>query len=261
MSGRDWLRLSVADSGIGISAAQMAKLFQEFSQADPSTTRKYGGTGLGLAISRRLCIHMGGDISVESTLGEGSTFTMQLPIGSETDGNGPAKRTQPLPVGTRTLGRDTVLVIDDDPTVREMMQRYLAREGFHVVTAADGDEGLRIARSIKPAVITLDVVMPEKDGWDVLRSLKSERTLSHIPVVMLTIIDERNKGYALGASDYIVKPVNREQLLLILERYRLSDSTNKVLVVEDLRSASSAYFRSLMSLHEPTISSGTPSSS
>jgi len=233
VGGRDWLRLSVADTGIGMSAMQMGKLFQEFSQADPSTTRKYGGTGLGLAISRRLCNHMGGDISVESTLGEGTTFTMRLPIGSEPVGVDAGRHARAAPTDAHTSGSDTVLVVDDDPTVREMMQRYLAREGYHVVTAADGDEGLRIARHIKPSVITLDVVMPEKDGWDVLRALKSERALSDIPVVMLTIIDERNKGYALGASDYVIKPINRDQLLSILEKYRLSDSTNVVLVVED----------------------------
>jgi DNA-binding response OmpR family regulator len=114
-----------------------------------------------------------------------------------------------------------------------MMQRYLSREGFLVVTAADGDEGLRIAREIVPSVITLDVVMPDKDGWDVLRLLKSDSALADIPVVMLTIIDEKNKGYALGASDYMVKPVEREQLLSILEKYRAPGASNKVLVVED----------------------------
>ena len=107
------------------------------------------------------------------------------------------------------------------------------REGFHVVTAQDGDEGLQVARKIVPSVITLDVVMPEKDGWDVLRALKSERELAEIPVIMLTIIDEKNKGYALGASDYVIKPINRERLLSILENCRAPDSTNRVMVVED----------------------------
>jgi len=233
MNGLDWLILSVSDTGIGMTKEQMARLFREFSQADPSTTRKYGGTGLGLAISRRLCNHMGGDISVESAPREGSIFTIRLPIESDAANESTTRRLQPVPVALAEGGSNTVLVIDDDPTVRQMMRRYLQREGFRVVTAADGEEGLRIAARIVPSVITLDVVMPEKDGWDVLRSLKSDPRLSSIPVVMLSIIDEKNKGYALGASDYVVKPVNRQQLVSVLEKYRMSDSTNRVLVVED----------------------------
>ena len=233
MNGLDWLILSVSDTGIGMTKEQMARLFREFSQADPSTTRKYGGTGLGLAISRRLCNHMGGDISVESEPGEGSTFTIRLPVESDTTDESTTRRLQPVPVAVAEGGSNTVLVIDDDPTVRQMMRRYLQREGFRVVTAADGEEGLRIAARIVPSVITLDVVMPEKDGWDVLRSLKSDPRLSGIPVIMLSIVDEKNKGYALGASDYVVKPVNRQQLVSVLEKYRMSDSTNRVLVVED----------------------------
>ena len=233
MNGLDWLILSVSDTGIGMTKEQMARLFREFSQADPSTTRKYGGTGLGLAISRRLCNHMGGDISVESEPGEGSTFTIRLPVESDTTDESTTRRLQPVPVAVAEGGSNTVLVIDDDPTVRQMMRRYLQREGFRVVTAADGEEGLRIAARIVPSVITLDVVMPEKDGWDVLRSLKSDPRLSGIPVIMLSIVDEKNKGYALGASDYVVKPVNRQQLVSVLGKYRMSDSTNRVLVVED----------------------------
>lgn len=233
MAGQDWLVLSVSDTGIGMTAQQTARLFQEFSQADPSTTRKFGGTGLGLAISRRLCNHMGGDISVESTPDEGSTFTIRLPIDSQPSDDGATIRLQPNAGAATQAGNNTVLVVDDDPTARDMMRRYLAREGYHVVTASNGDEGLRIARKAAPSVITLDVVMPEKDGWDMLRSLKSDPSLADIPVVMLTIIDERNKGYALGASDYLIKPVNRDQLLSVLKKYRSSDSTSRVLIVED----------------------------
>jgi PAS domain S-box-containing protein len=233
VGGQDWLRLSVSDTGIGMTGRQLARLFQEFTQADPSTTRRYGGTGLGLAISRRLCNHMGGDISVESTHGEGSTFTVRLPVNSSSSGNGTTMRVQPDDSGAAEARNNTVLVVDDDPTVRDMMRRHLAREGLHVVTAADGDEGLRIARRIKPSVITLDVVMPNTDGWDVLKTLKSEPTLSDIPVVMLTVIDEKNKGYTLGASDYIIKPVNREQLLSVLNKYRSAEFTSRVLIVED----------------------------
>jgi PAS domain S-box-containing protein len=233
MNGLDWLLLSVSDTGIGMTEEQMARLFKEFSQADPSTTRKYGGTGLGLAISRRLCNHMGGDISVESTPGKGSIFSIRLPVESGASDEITTRRLQPVPVARAEHDSNTILVIDDDPTVREMMRRYLQQEGFRVVSAADGEEGLRIAARIVPSVITLDVVMPERDGWDVLRSLKSDPRLSAIPVVMLSIIDEKNKGYALGASDYIVKPVIRQQLVSVLEKYRASGSTSRVLVVED----------------------------
>jgi PAS domain S-box-containing protein len=233
MNGLDWLLLSVSDTGIGMTEEQMARLFKEFSQADPSTTRKYGGTGLGLAISRRLCNHMGGDISVESTPGKGSIFSIRLPVESGASDEITTRRLQPVPVARAEHDSNTILVIDDDPTVREMMRRYLQQEGFRVVTAVDGEEGLRIAARIVPSVITLDVVMPERDGWDVLRSLKSDPRLSAIPVVMLSIIDEKNKGYALGASDYIVKPVIRQQLVSVLEKYRASGSTSRVLVVED----------------------------
>jgi PAS domain S-box-containing protein len=233
MNGLDWLLLSVSDTGIGMTEEQMARLFKEFSQADPSTTRKYGGTGLGLAISRRLCNHMGGDISVESTPGKGSIFSIRLPVESGASDEITTRRLQPIPVARAEHDSNTILVIDDDPTVREMMRRYLQQEGFRVVTAVDGEEGLRIAARIVPSVITLDVVMPERDGWDVLRSLKSDPRLSAIPVVMLSIIDEKNKGYALGASDYIVKPVIRQQLVSVLEKYRASGSTSRVLVVED----------------------------
>lgn len=233
MDGRDWLRLSVSDTGIGMTEEQIGRLFREFSQADASTTRKYGGTGLGLAISRRLCKHMGGDISVKSAPGEGSVFTINLPINPKPVGTTTVNPIRPAESVITDTGSNTVLVVDDDPTVCEMMQRYLTREGFHVVTAADGDEGLRIARQIVPSVITLDVVMPEKDGWDVLKALKSERELAGIPVVMMTVVDKRNKGYALGASDYLVKPVDREQLISVLEKYRSADSSNSILVVED----------------------------
>jgi len=234
LAGQEWLVLLVSDTGIGMTAQQTARLFQEFSQADPSTTRKFGGTGLGLAISRRLCNHMGGDISVESTPDEGSTFTVRLPIDSQPSDDVPTTRRleQEAAVAVDS-GNNTVLVVDDDPTARDMMRRYLAREGYHVVTASNGDEGLRIAKKISPSVITLDVVMPEKDGWEMLRSLKSEQPLSDIPVVMLTIIDEKNKGYALGASDYLVKPINRDRLLSVLEKYRASNSPSRVLIVED----------------------------
>src|SRR5690606_31227314 len=165
--GGGWVTFSVADTGIGMTTAQMAKVFEEFSQADSSTTRRYGGTGLGLAISRRLCHLLGGDIGVESTPGVGSTFTVRLPAGAPQSGAiapcVPAEPPAAAPGPARATGK--ILVIDDEETVRDLMRRFLAREGFDVVTAKNGEEGLALARQLHPALITLDVLMPGLDGW------------------------------------------------------------------------------------------------
>ncbi|WP_170766388.1 response regulator [Ruegeria lacuscaerulensis] len=232
---RPWLVLDVSDTGIGLTQEQIGKLFEDFSQADSSTTRKYGGTGLGLSISRRLCQMMGGDITVESTVGEGTTFTVRLPF--RVEGSSPAY----------TSGRDlkpslkdqlgaysgTILVVDDDDTTRELMRVFLAKEGFDVVTAADGKEALKLARKIRPSVITLDVLMPPPNGWDVLVELKADETLADIPVIMLTMLDEARKGFGLGASDYLVKPLDREKLRDSLNRFRPKEGAPLALLVED----------------------------
>lgn len=231
----EMVTFEVADTGIGISEEQMDRLFQEFSQADASTTRKYGGTGLGLAISQRLCRMMGGDITVESEPGEGTTFTASIPvfvagIGAEELDEGPTEQATnagAVPHGNR------VLVIDDDPTVRDLMRRHLERDGVDVITANGGVEGLKLAREHQPAIITLDVLMPDMDGWHVLRELKADEDLARIPVVMVTILDDKNKGYALGASEYLNKPVSREDLKSLVERFLDRPAGAHVLVVED----------------------------
>jgi GAF domain-containing protein/CheY-like chemotaxis protein/anti-sigma regulatory factor (Ser/Thr protein kinase) len=222
---REWLRFDVSDTGIGMTAEQMTRLFQEFAQADAATTRRYGGTGLGLALSRRLCRMMGGDVTAESDAGRGSTFTIRLPaIVPET------KREAPAAVPLPAAGTGTVLVIDDEEAVRDLMQRFLGREGFRVVTALGGAEGLRLARELRPDVITLDVMMPGLDGWAVLSTLKADRELAEIPVIMLTIVDDEDLGYALGAADYLTKPLDRERLVVLLKKYRRDVP---VLVVDD----------------------------
>jgi signal transduction histidine kinase/CheY-like chemotaxis protein len=236
--GRDWITFAVSDTGIGMTADQMAKLFEEFTQADASTTRKYGGTGLGLAISRRFCRMMGGDITVESTPGQGSIFTIRLPAEVKAAEDGDARRTSrpvsdtPRPAPPVGVSR-RVLVIDDDPTVRELMERFLVREGFPVVTAANGVEGLRRAREVRPAAITLDVLMPDLDGWTVLAALKGDPELADIPVIFVTILDEQTKGYSLGATDYLVKPVDRERLAQVLKRICGDRPSRRILLVED----------------------------
>ncbi len=230
--GQTWVVLRVQDTGIGMTREQISKLFEPFTQADRSTTRKFGGTGLGLAITRRFCRMMGGDVTVESELGKGSTFVIRLPalvVPSRHDQGEDIKRAA-ASNGNRA---GTVLVIDDDPAARDLMSRFLTREGFHFVLATNGEEGLKLAREIHPNVITLDVMMPKMDGWAVLQELKADPELRTVPVIMVTIIDDKNMGYTLGAADYMTKPIDREQLSSILNKYRCPQPPCPVLVVED----------------------------
>jgi len=234
--GEDRITFAVSDTGIGMTAEQMDKLFQEFSQADASTTRDYGGTGLGLALSRRLCRMMGGDIVVESEAGEGSTFTIRLPAEVREPTAEPDQTSvkQPrVPQADAAEGTNTVLVIDDDATARNLLERFLSREGFQVVSAGGGEEGLRLAGELHPDVITLDAMMPGMDGWTVLSNLKANPDVSGIPVVMLTMVDDKSLGYALGAAEYLTKPIDRQRLVSILEKYRQDHSPSTVLVVDD----------------------------
>jgi signal transduction histidine kinase/CheY-like chemotaxis protein len=227
--GRDWITLAVSDTGIGMTPEQMSRLFEDFSQADASTTRKYGGTGLGLSISRRFCRMMGGDITVASTPGSGSTFTIRLPADAATQAVvGPA----PALKSTVPGAGSSVLVIDDDPTVLDLMHRFLSKEGFSVLAAMTGIEGLRLAREHRPAAIILDVLMPDIDGWTILAALKGDPELAAIPVIVVTIVDERSRGYALGATDYLVKPVDRERLLGALRALDVRGGGH-LLVVDD----------------------------
>jgi PAS domain S-box-containing protein len=226
--GRDWVTFSVSDTGIGMTPEQVAKLFQPFTQADASTTRKYGGTGLGLAISKRFCEIMAGEITVSSEAGEGSTFTVRLPafLSATTASSSASSAVGPV-------GGATFLVIDDDPAVRDFMTRSLVAEGARVVTAADGEAGLRLASQLRPAVIFLDVLMPRMDGWAVLSALKADRSLADTPVIMMTFMSETEMGYVLGASEYLIKPIDRDRLVLLLKKYRGVGQTAEVLVVED----------------------------
>lgn len=236
--GSDGVTFTVADTGIGMTPHQMTNLFQEFSQADSSTTRKYGGTGLGLAISQRLCRAMDGQIKVDSTPGAGTKFMVWLPSAIDV---GPTLEEQPAPgVGVAADDRvrlvsNVVLVVDDDEVVRDQMRRFLAREGCDVVTAKDGTEGLKLARQVKPALITLDVLMPGCDGWSVLQELKADPELANIPVVMLTMADERNRAYALGAADYMMKPIDRDALRKLITKFwsGAPGPALRVLIVED----------------------------
>ncbi len=229
----DWYVFDIRDTGIGMTAEQMAGLFEAFSQADASTTRKYGGTGLGLAITRRFCRMMGGETTVQSEPGTGSVFTMRLPLRVAS----PGAAEEAVPQDTFAIADghtgDVVLVIDDDPAARDLMRRFLTREGFHPETASNGEDGLRLARELRPAAITLDVMMPGLDGWTVLQRLKADPDTQDIPVVMLTMVDDKNIGFALGAADYMTKPIDRARLSAILSRHRCTDGGCRVLLVED----------------------------
>ena len=234
-SEKAWITLAVSDTGIGMTPEQMGKLFQAFSQADASTTRQFGGTGLGLAISRKFCQMMGGDVTVESTYGEGSTFTFQLPSEVTEQTTTPITEAHETHRHPRPAPPDApiVLVIDDDPAVRDLMQRMLGKEGLRVAVAADGEEGLRLARELRPDAITLDVLMPGMDGWSVLTALKADPALTEIPVIMVTIVDEKQIGYSLGVVDFLTKPIDWKRLTAILQTYRSGDTDHRVLLVED----------------------------
>jgi len=232
IGGVDWIKFSVSDTGIGMAPDQMEKLFQPFVQGDASTSRKFGGTGLGMTITHRFCQMMGGEISAASEPGGGTTFTIRLPARVKVQPPAAAPLID-LPEPMVSEGSSTVLVIEDDPATRDLLKRFLSKDGFRVKTVSEGEEGLRLARELQPDVITLDVMMPGLDGWAVLTELKADPALADIPVVMLTFVDNKNLGYALGASDYLTKPIQRERLLAVLEKYRRQPQPGQVLVVED----------------------------
>jgi len=227
--GGDQLHFQVRDSGIGMTPAQMTRLFEAFAQADASTSRRYGGTGLGLAITKRFATLMGGDVSVESDPGKGSTFHVRLPAAGPPV---PGADDAVPPAGNGAGAAGTVLVIDDDAVARDLVGRFLRDEGFTVVEAAGGEAGLALARSLRPDAITLDVMMPGMDGWSVLAAIKDDPELADIPVIMLTMLEDRTLGFALGASEYVTKPIDRDHLRKLLRRYR-RDGPCDVLVVED----------------------------
>jgi CheY-like chemotaxis protein len=225
---------TVRDTGIGMTQEQVQKLFQAFTQADLSTTRKYGGTGLGLTITRRLCQLMGGDVVVESTPGQGSTFTIKLPaVLAPPQVPGQPERRSSESSGQTNAGAGTILVVDDDPVTRDMISRVIAKEGFQVVTAACGEECLRLAREVHPHAITLDVMMPGMDGWAVLSALKADPTVADIPVIMLSIVDDMRLGHALGASDYLTKPLDRTRLVAALKKWCHQPGGRVALIAED----------------------------
>ncbi len=213
----DWLTFRVADTGIGMTPDQLDRVFEAFAQAEASTTRNFGGTGLGLAITRRFSRMLGGDVGAESEAGEGSTFTLRLPARSPAAPTPSVPDESPSDEGDGHSGH--VLLIDDDPVARGLLRRILTKSGFRVTEAADGSAGIERARVERPDVITLDVIMPGMDGWAVLRALRDDPELGTIPVVMLTVLNDRPLGDTLGAADYLTKPVDRQELVSTLTKH------------------------------------------
>ncbi|MCZ0902736.1 response regulator, partial [Microcoleus sp. HI-ES] len=238
ISNSEFLSFRVADTGIGMTQEQLERIFQPFTQADASTTRKYGGTGLGLAISQRFCQMMGGSIEVSSTLGAGTTFTVLLPKAIKQPEMPNKVHDSPSPPDAPAIG--TVLVVDDDPISRDLIQRALARQGLHIEVAGGGEQALRLAKQLRPDAITLDVIMPGMDGWAVLSALKADPDLAEIPVILLSFVGNKSLGFALGASDYLTKPVDGKRLAALLNKYRRDQNgvvsnnlTCQILIVED----------------------------
>ena len=223
-----WIEFAVSDTGIGMTPEQQAKLFEEFTQADSSTARQYGGTGLGLAITRKLARMMGGDVTLTSEAGKGSTFTVRLPATTDVPAEAPVSSDR-----GRSTRADCVLVIDDDATARELIADHLKAGGFSVVTAAGGVEGIKLAKELQPTAITLDVMMPDLDGWSVLAALRQNPELADIPVIMVSIVDDKRRGIALGAAGYLTKPIDRERLHKLVRRFQSPRRATRVLMVED----------------------------
>lgn len=237
-AGADRIYFKVSDTGIGMTPEQLGNLFQAFAQADSSVANKYGGTGLGLAISRHFAQMMGGDITVESDFGKGTTFTLALPRNVSGPGQPPRKAIESVSSNGQGSYSSTLLVIDDDVATHDIMQREFAGKGVRVIGAYSGDEGLKKAYEVRPDLITLDALMQGMDGWEVLSKLKADPLLAHVPVIMLTIMDEKKKGFSLGVSEYLVKPAERGELTSLLSKYldapdRLPGSKELLLVDDD----------------------------
>ncbi len=225
----DNINFCVADNGIGMTEEQVQKLFQPFTQADSSTTRRYGGTGLGLAITKQFTEMMGGTLRVESEFGIGSTFTLSLPAHAK-----PQHTQSETEIPDLLPGDGIVLVIDEEAQVREMLKNHLSKLGYAVAVAANEDESLKLAYKLRPDAIVINVQMAEMEGWQILSTLKNDSLMAHIPVILITMAEDKQKGYAMGATDCLDKSAVSSQLAAILEKYQIGDdSTDLVMLVDD----------------------------
>jgi PAS domain S-box-containing protein len=231
----DWIEFQVRDTGIGMTPDQQAKVFEAFTQADASTTRTYGGTGLGLAITKTFCLLMGGDVTLTSEAGKGTTFTIRLPTVTRAASDAAVSAAEKCSDGPQVAESEhapIVLVVDDDPDARELLSRHLQRGGYAVRVAANGEEAMQLARTLQPDVVTLDVMMPRMDGWAVLSAMKEDAELAEIPVIMATVVDNQSIGFSLGAADYLIKPIDRDRLVRAVEKC-CPGALRHVLIVED----------------------------
>ena len=246
VDGIDWISFAVSDTGIGMSDEQMAKIFDDFTQAEAETTAKFGGTGLGLSITKQLVEMMGGELSVDSKVGEGSTFSIRVPrtvpedFSIDSGGDFSVE-------GTSTEGEGkVVLIIDDEPSAHDILKRKLAGSPYRLVSAMDGHQGLSLARDLKPDLILLDILMPDKDGWTVLGELKEFDETREIPIIIVSMMDDDHSAVALGADAFMTKPVDRDQLILKIESiFGQSLAGRKALVVDDDAQARDILFRTL----------------
>jgi CheY-like chemotaxis protein len=224
------VRISIIDSGPGISEEDQEKLFQAFSQVDASATRATGGTGLGLSISKQLITMHGGDIGLESEVGKGSTFYFTLPFYDSPEA---AAKPKIIENEAPELEDLVILAIDDDEKVIRLYQRYLNKQGYRVVPLTEPQKAVERAKELKPYAITLDIMMPGYDGWQVLQDLKSDPETQNYPTVICSIVEDTEKGYALGATDYLLKPIIEDDLLSSLERINRSGFIHEVLIIDD----------------------------
>ena len=216
------ITIAIADTGIGVPAQALERIFEEFHQVDSSATRQHGGTGLGLAISRHFARLLGGDITVQSALGVGSIFTVTLPLGLGVGTQLGSSHADPHSDESRAAEaaphQKIILVIDDDANVVYLLRENLAEAGYRVIGAANADEGRQKARAFKPFAITLDILMPQQDGWQMLHELKTDASTRDIPIIVLSVVDNKELAYRLGAFECLLKPIDRDRMLATLSR-------------------------------------------
>jgi len=231
----DKIQVDVRDTGIGIKPEYMNIIFEEFRQGDASTTREYGGTGLGLTIAQKLAELMGGKITVQSKFGEGSVFSLVMPLKAKYITEQTEElNAHPVPAALTQAGGDKkiLLAIDDSPEVHKLLKDSLEGSEFRLVGALNGDEGVALAKQLRPFAVTLDILMPHRDGWSVLQSLKNDPETNRIPVIILSVMDNKALGFSLGIADYILKPFERKTLIESLGKLRVAKN-KKILIVDD----------------------------